>query len=90
MAGSKYIECQSMTMAEFASSPIGTKASFLVRSAEDRFEAAKSIKSACSRKGSLCQQVTLNVLIESDPGCAWLPARLITATITSAGASKKR
>lgn len=83
MSGSKYILMGSMTVPEFAASKVGTVAQFILSPYEhdSRFEAAKSIKSACHKVGSLCTQVTTPVLFGDKYGESFVGRKMITCTI---------
>ena len=91
---SKYIMMSTMTVPEFANSPVGTVAQFILSRFEhdSRFEVAKSIKSACNKAGSLCTQVTTKVLFESKFGDSFTTSKMITCTITKVreGYSERR
>ncbi|WP_415912391.1 hypothetical protein [Neptuniibacter sp. QD37_11] len=79
---SKYVEFGTMGFSEFARQSIGTEVKYMLATeVKARHHVSKSLKSACSKAGSLCEISCVSVLVEQDNG-SWLPTSILTAKIT--------
>lgn len=80
MSSRQYIEMSSMSVYDFARSPIGTVAKFLLSThLEARQKALATIKAACSKYRTACELKGTSILIEQPDG-VWLPSSLLFAT----------
>jgi hypothetical protein len=78
---SKYIESGTLGFSAFSKSPVGTSVTYLLSTLPNaNQEVSKSLKSACTKAGSVCTIKSTNILIEQEDG-SWLPSHILTAEI---------